>query len=129
MKIRKHTIVFLFLILMLGIQAYSQQPQLKVAEMTKDDMMNMTYDDLLKLPFEDLILVANKFGMSADDLLNFFLNKDVTSASKRAEKSINSPFNNRTFTRRNREFRSNIDSRSFALGSGNDSQRKDSRKL
>ena len=62
-----------------------------VSEMTKEEMMTLTYDDLLHMSFEDLITAANRFGMSADELLEYFLNKDVTSASKRAEKSLNSP--------------------------------------
>ena len=62
-----------------------------VSEMTKEEMMTLTYDDLLQMSFEDLITAANRFGMSADELLEYFLNKDVTSASKRAEKSLNSP--------------------------------------
>jgi iron complex outermembrane receptor protein len=80
------------LILLFGAQlTQAQTEQKKVAEMTKEEMMELTYDDLLQMSFEDLILASNKFGMSSDELLDFFLNKDVTSASKRAEKSLNSP--------------------------------------
>jgi iron complex outermembrane recepter protein len=62
-----------------------------VAEMTQEDIMALTYDQLLALPFEDLIALADKVGLSADELLEKILNKEVTSASKRAEKSLNSP--------------------------------------
>ncbi len=71
----------------------------RFSEMTNEQLMELTYDDLLNLSFEDLILVANKFGLSADDLLEYFLNKDVTSASKRAEKSLNSPLSSTVLSR------------------------------
>jgi iron complex outermembrane receptor protein len=69
----------------------AQEKTIKVADMSKEQLMELTYDDLLSLSFEDLIAVSDKFGMSADELLDYFLNKEVTSASKRAEKSLNSP--------------------------------------
>jgi iron complex outermembrane recepter protein len=37
--------------------------------------------------------------MSSDDLIEFFLNKDLTSASKRAEKSLNSPLSTTVLSR------------------------------
>ena len=78
---------------------YSQQPQKKVADMTKEEMMELTYDDLLTMSFEDLILTANKFGMSSDELLDYFLNKDVTAASKHSEKTLNSPLSSTVLSR------------------------------
>lgn len=99
MKTTKVIIFFISFFLAFGINTYSQQTQKKVSEMTKDDILALTYDDLLQLSFEDLIAVANKFGMSADELLEYFLNKDVTSASKRAEKSLNSPLSSTVISR------------------------------
>lgn len=83
--------ILLLSFLLLAPLASIQAQQKNVADMSKEEMMALNYDDLLNMSFEDLIMVANKFGMSADELLEFFLNKDVTSASKRAEKSMNSP--------------------------------------
>jgi iron complex outermembrane receptor protein len=89
-----------------GVRVYAQtdttsikQKQFKVSEMSKEQLMQLTYDDLLLLSFDDLILVSNKFGMSSDELLEFFLNKEITSASKRAEKSINSPLSTTVISR------------------------------
>ena len=83
--------LFLVFILAFCAELKAQEPAKKISEMTKEQLMELTYDDLLNLSFEDLILVSDKFGMSADELLDYFLNKEVTSASKRAEKSLNSP--------------------------------------
>jgi len=77
----------------------TQQKQLNVKEMTKEQLMQLNYDDLLALSFDDLIYVSNKFEMSSDELLEFFLNKEITSASKRAEKSINSPLSTTVISR------------------------------
>jgi len=79
--------------------AFSQQPQKKIADMTKEEMMELNYDNLLNMSFEDLILVANKFGMSSDELLDYFLNKDVTAASKHSEKTLNSPLSSTVLSR------------------------------
>ncbi|NJK85337.1 MAG: Plug domain-containing protein [Bacteroidales bacterium] len=88
------TLKYILIILFIGnfIQSFPQNTEPKsVSEMTKEEVLNLSYDDLLALPFEELIMAADKLGMSADQLLEYFLNKDVTSASKRAEKSIHSP--------------------------------------
>jgi iron complex outermembrane receptor protein len=92
-----YIIIFAISILCISVNAQTQQK--KVSEMTNEQLMELTYDDLLNLSFEDLILVANKFGLSADDLLEYFLNKDVTSASKRAEKTLNSPLSSTVLSR------------------------------
>lgn len=93
-------IIIIITVLAIAIPVINAQaPQKKVSEMTKDEIMELKYDDLLTLSFEDLILVANKFGLSADELLEYFLNKDVTSASKRAEKSLNSPLSSTVLSR------------------------------
>jgi iron complex outermembrane recepter protein len=91
MKLYSHFIILLGLLSLFNITCLAQKPVKPVAEMSKEEMMGLSYDDLLSLSLEDLILVANKFGLSSDDLLEYFLNKDITSASKRSEKSMNSP--------------------------------------
>jgi iron complex outermembrane receptor protein len=77
--------------LMVQSYALAQEPNKKVTEMTKEEIQGLSYQDLLQLPLEDLIIVANKFGLSADEMLEYFLNKEVTAASKKAEKSMESP--------------------------------------
>jgi iron complex outermembrane recepter protein len=91
MKTYIYNFLIVFIVFIGFNDVFGQQAQTKVADMTKEQMMELSYDNLLQLSFEDLLLVSNKFGMSADELLEFFLNKDVTSASKRAEKSMESP--------------------------------------
>jgi iron complex outermembrane receptor protein len=91
MKNIKHFLLLVILLFTCATVVFSQEPKKPLSEMTKEEMLDLTYDDLLNLPFEDLIAVADKLGMSSDELLEFFLNKDITSASKRAEKSLNSP--------------------------------------
>jgi iron complex outermembrane recepter protein len=92
-------IIFLTGFVFANTEVNAQKQWKKVSEMTKDELYELTYDDLLALSFEDLILAANKFGMSSEDLLDLFLNKDVTSASKRTEKSINSPLSSTVISR------------------------------
>ncbi|MBN2742870.1 MAG: TonB-dependent receptor [Marinilabiliaceae bacterium] len=69
----------------------AQEATSKVSEMTSEQIQQLSYNDLLQLSLEDLITVANKFGMSADEMLEYFLNKDIVAASKKAEKSMESP--------------------------------------
>jgi iron complex outermembrane receptor protein len=90
-NILKFNILFIFALLAFTISTQAQDKPIKVSEMSKEQLMDLTYDDLLNLSFEDIVLVSNKFGMSSDELMEYFLNKDVTSASKRAEKSLNAP--------------------------------------
>lgn len=79
--------------------AYSQEAKKNISEMSKEELSTLTYQDLMNLPLEDLMVVANKFGLSADEILEYFLNKDVTSASKRSEKSLNSPLSTTVISR------------------------------
>ncbi|MGC3978733.1 MAG: TonB-dependent receptor plug domain-containing protein [Paludibacteraceae bacterium] len=92
------TLIFIISILFTGI-SFSQNDKKPVSEMTKEELSKLSYQDLLTLSLEDLMVVANKFGLSADEIMEYFLNKDVTSASKRAEKSINSPLSTTVLSR------------------------------
>lgn len=93
-------IVILFAFLISAQQmGYGQENRKAIAEMTQEELSKLTYQDLMNLPLEDLMIVANKFGLSADEILEYFLNKDVTSASKRAEKSLNSPLSTTVLSR------------------------------
>jgi iron complex outermembrane recepter protein len=99
MKLIRYIFVLCFTIIFFGSDLYSQQLPKPVKDMTKEELLELTYDNLLALPFEDLIQVADKMQMSADELIEFFLNKDVTSASKRVEKSLNSPLSTTVISR------------------------------
>jgi iron complex outermembrane receptor protein len=91
-------LIFLIFIAFAGT-GFSQENKKTVAEMTKEELTELSYQDLMNLSLEDLMVVANKFGLSADEILEYFLNKDVTSASKRAEKSLNSPLSTTVISR------------------------------
>lgn len=82
------TILFLLAMLIM-VPAFSQQPNKK--QPTKEEILNMSYEQLLNLPFQDLINLASIMGVSADELLQMILNKDVSSASKSKEKVFQSP--------------------------------------
>ncbi|HEX3010033.1 MAG TPA: TonB-dependent receptor, partial [Bacteroidales bacterium] len=94
-----YILIFLSIFLIDFEPAFSQETKKAVAEMTKEELSALSYQDLMNLSLEDLMTVANKFGLSADEILEYFLNKDVTSASKRAEKSISSPLSTTVISR------------------------------
>ncbi|MBO7594267.1 MAG: TonB-dependent receptor, partial [Salinivirgaceae bacterium] len=79
-----------------GFTTYAQRD---VSKMTKDDIMELSYDDLLSMPFEDLLTLANKLGVSTDDLFAMIMNKSVSSASKKAEDSFKSPLASTVITK------------------------------
>lgn len=59
--------------------------------MTRDDILSLSYDELAEMPLEDVLQLTKILGVSMDELYEMILNKSVTAASKRAEKSLNSP--------------------------------------
>lgn len=97
----KNIYILCFIVFLISAQSsvFSQEIKKSIPEMTKEELSELTYQDLMNLSLEDLMTVANKFGLSADEILEYFLNKDVTSASKRAEKSLNSPLSTTVISR------------------------------
>lgn len=67
------------------------QDTLDVNKMTKEDVMALSYDQLLEMPFEDVLKLADIMGVTMDELYEMLLNKDVVSASKKAESSFEAP--------------------------------------
>jgi iron complex outermembrane recepter protein len=83
--------VILFLLAFLIVSpGFSQQPEHR-KQPTKEEILNMSYEQLLNMPFEDLINLANVVGVSAEELLQMILNKEVSSASKSKETVFQSP--------------------------------------
>lgn len=78
------------ILLFINISVFAQLPK-SIDEMTKEDVMALTYDELLELPFEDVLKLADIVGVSMDELYEMLLNKDVVSASKKAESSFEAP--------------------------------------
>ena len=70
-------------------QSFGQQKD--VSKMTRADIMAMSYDELADLSIEDVMLLTKILGVSLDEFYEMLLNKNVTSASKKAESSFDSP--------------------------------------
>jgi iron complex outermembrane recepter protein len=93
MKYFRFTLFSAFWVLFMFIlvnPAFNQQPDHK-KQPTKEQILNMSYEQLLNVPFEELINYASILGVSAEELLQMILNKDVSSASKTKEKVFQSP--------------------------------------
>ncbi len=58
-----------FLIIVASFNLSSQEKKNSLESMTRDEILQMTTDQLLALPFEDLLTLANKLGVSIDELL------------------------------------------------------------
>lgn len=58
----------------------AQDKKKPIDQMTREDVMQMTTDQLLALPLQDLLVLANKLGVSIDELL-----KMQTSVASRTE--------------------------------------------
>ncbi len=75
--------------------AMAQNPSL-----TRESVLNMTVDDLSELPLEDLMYAVELLDVkSVDELFALIMNKNVSSASKKAEDSFNSPLSTSVITR------------------------------
>lgn len=85
--------------LSLQVSMFGQTTDNGKKQPTKEEILNMSYDDLLNLPFEDLINLASIVGVSAEDLLQMILNKEVSSASKSKETVFQSPLSTTVITK------------------------------
>ena len=76
----------ILLILAIGINIFPLIAQeIDIDNLTKDEILELDYDQLLDLPFEDLMKLSDKVGVSSEDLLNMLMNRNLKSASKKAE--------------------------------------------
>jgi outer membrane cobalamin receptor len=73
--------IFIFSILK-GQEAQKNQNNIKIppSELTREQIQKLTYEELLAMPFEDLVILAQKLGISIDELLKM----KTTVASKTA---------------------------------------------
>jgi outer membrane receptor for ferrienterochelin and colicin len=78
MKTAKY-ILYIFLIFNV-LNISGQEDKIPVSEMTREQIQNLSYEQLLALPFEDLVAIAQKLGISIDELLKM----KTTVASKTA---------------------------------------------
>lgn len=51
------------------VSLHGQPDTSKITNLTRTDILKMTSDDLLSLSFEDLLVLANKLGITIDELL------------------------------------------------------------
>lgn len=71
----------------LFLSGFSQEIKNDYSQLTRDEILELSYDDLLQLPLEDLMKLADKLGVSVDDLLNM----KITVSSKTAMTPRESP--------------------------------------
>ena len=66
---------FCFLIISVVCNTFSQPADsIRIAQMTREEVLAMSQDDLLELSMENLVLLAQKLGISIDALLNMKTN-------------------------------------------------------
>ena len=90
---------FLFCLIAAISMSFPVFAQQDVSKMTKDEIMQLSYDDLLAMPFDDLLVLANKLGVSTDELFKLIMNKNVSSASKAEESNFVSPLSTTVITK------------------------------
>jgi outer membrane receptor for ferrienterochelin and colicin len=66
---------------------YAQEVKKDYSQLTREEIIDLSYDELLAIPLEDLMKMAEKLGVSIDDLLNM----KITVSSKTAMTSRESP--------------------------------------
>lgn len=85
----KKIILCFIAVALVSAQSFGQQKD--ISKMTRADIMAMSYEELAELPIEDVMQLTKILGISLDEFYEMLLNKDVTSASKKAESSFESP--------------------------------------
>jgi iron complex outermembrane receptor protein len=73
------------------VSTYSFGQKKDVSQLTRSEILSMSYDELADMPIEDVMQLTKILGVSLNELYEMLLNKDVTSASKKAESSFDSP--------------------------------------
>lgn len=99
MNIYLNKIIGIFFIALCAIVIPTYSQNIDIDKMSKDEILSMDYDQLLEMPFEDLLKLSDKVGVSSEDLLAMLMNRDVKSASKKAESSLESPLSTTVLTR------------------------------
>ena len=63
-------IILISLLFLITYTLKAQSDSLNVKNLTRTEVLKLDYNQLLALPFEDLLYLANKLGVSIDELLN-----------------------------------------------------------
>lgn len=85
------TFSILFLCLLINSTLLIAQEKIDFDNITRKEILDMSYDELLELPLETLMKLADKVGVSTDELFQLVLNKNVSTASKHNETIFESP--------------------------------------
>ena len=80
-----YTIILSFMLL--GVSSLKAQETLDVSTMKKSQILKLTYNQLTDLSLEDLMTLADKMGVSTDELLQ----QAIVSASRSEESLIDAP--------------------------------------
>jgi len=81
------SLILIVVVSLLCNSIYSQEQKKDYSQLTREEITELSYDELLKIPLEDLMKMAEKLGVSVDDLLNM----KITVSSKIALTSRESP--------------------------------------
>lgn len=74
----KRIILSLLIIQITFYDVKAQIDSININTISRSEILNLDYNELLELPFEDLMVLANKLGISIDELLNM----SMTTSSK-----------------------------------------------
>lgn len=66
----KRIILSLLVVSITFYNVIAQNDSIDIKNISRSEIINLDYNDLLELPFEDLMFLANKLGISIDELLN-----------------------------------------------------------
>ena len=81
------SLILIVVVSLLCSAIYSQEVKKDYSQLTREEIVDLSYDELLAIPLEDLMKLAERLGVSIDDLLNM----KITVSSKIALTSRESP--------------------------------------
>ena len=72
---RLKTMSFCMLFILIAVNAYAQpDDRTRIEKMTREEILRLSQDELLEMSMEDLVFLAQKMGISIDELLNMKTN-------------------------------------------------------
>lgn len=95
-KIIKKAFFAMLLAIFTTMQLYAQD--LDIDNMSREDVLRMSYNELIELPLDKLMKLAEIVGVSLDELYDMVLNKELSIASKKEEKTMEAPLSTTVLT-------------------------------
>ncbi len=65
---KKFIFTIVVYLIIIALRGHAQEP-ININNLTREDVQNLTYEQLLELPLEELMTIAEKMGVTVDDLL------------------------------------------------------------